>query len=198
MKKVFSSALMIGFLSISASMMSKDRDFSLSFEKNNAETVSFEVANAKNVSVIIYNDTYGELVSENLNSDKSITKSYSFKDVDSGVYYLLIESNQKIEKYKIKVGDDKRIVFDKKPVSEIMKPEFSVNENIVKLSLSGLKNKVKISVSDFSDNVYYSSTKSATDGKLEVTFDLNPQTADNYIISVQENGKVFNKVISLR
>jgi hypothetical protein len=198
MKKVFSSALMIGFLSISASMMSKDRDFSLSFGKNNAETVSFEVANAKNVSVIIYNDTYGELVSENLNSDKNITKSYSFKDVDSGVYYLLIESNQKIEKYKIKVGDDKRIVFDKKPVSEIMKPEFSVNENIVKLSLSGLKNKVKISVSDFSDNVYYSSTKSATDGKLEVTFDLNPQTADNYIISVQENGKVFNKVIRLR
>ncbi|KIC61521.1 hypothetical protein [Chryseobacterium taiwanense] len=198
MKKVFSSALMIGFLSISASMMSKDRDFSLSFGKNDAETVSFVVANAKNVSVTIYNDTYGELVSENLNSDKNVTKSYNFKDLDSGTYYLLLESNQKIEKYKIKVGSDKKISIDKKPVSEILKPEFSVNGNIVKLSLSGLKDKVKISVSDLSDNEYYHSTRSAINGQLEVTFDLNPQTADSYIISVDDNGKVFNKIISLK
>jgi hypothetical protein len=33
MKKVFRSALLIGFLSISASMMSKDRDFRFHLEK---------------------------------------------------------------------------------------------------------------------------------------------------------------------
>jgi len=198
MKKVFRSALMIGLLSISASMMSKDRDFSLSFGKTEAETVRFEVANAKNVSVIIYNDTYGELFSEDLDSDKNVRKSYNFKDLDSGIYYLLVESDWKIEKYKIKVSADKKVIIDKKPVAEIMKPEFQVNGNKVKLLLSGLKNTAKISVSDFSGTIYYHSTKSAIDGKLQVTFDLNPEASDNYIISVEESGKVFNKTISLK
>lgn len=198
MKKVFRSALLIGFLSISASMMSKDRDFSLSFGKTEAETVRFEVSNAKNVSVVIYNDTYGELFSEDLDSDKNVIKSYNFKDLDAGIYYLLLESDRKIEKYKIKVSADKKVIIDKKPVAEIIKPEFQVDGNKVKLVLSDLKNTAKISVSDLSGNVYYNSTKPAIDGKLEITFDLNPKTADNYIISVEENGKVFNKTISLK
>jgi hypothetical protein len=198
MKKVFRSALMIGFLSISASMMSKDKDFSLSFGKTEAETVKFEVSNAKNVSVIIYNDAFGELFSEDLNSDGNVTKSYNFKDLEAGVYYLLVESDWKIEKYKIKVSADNNVIIDKKPVAEITKPEFQVNGNKVKMLLSGLKNTAKISVSDFSGNVYYNKTKSATDGKLEVTFDLNPEAADNYIISVEESGKVFNRTISLK
>lgn len=198
MKKVFRSALLIGFLSISASMMSKDRDFSLSFGKTEAETVRFEVSNAKNVSVVIYNDTYGELFSEDLDSDKNVIKSYNFKDLDAGIYYLLLESDRKIEKYKIKVNADKKVIIDQKPVAEIIKPEFQVDGNKVRLVLSDLKNTARISVSDFSGNVYYNSTKPATEGKLEITFDLNPKTADNYIISVEENGKVFNKTISLK
>ncbi|WP_426278347.1 hypothetical protein ACN9MN_03235 [Chryseobacterium sp. S-02] len=198
MKKVFQSALMIGFLSISASMMSKDKDFSLSFGKTEAETVRFEVSNAKNVSVVIYNDTYGELFSEDLDSDKNVIKTYNFKDLDAGIYYLLLESDRKIEKYKIKVSADKKVIIDKKPVAEITKPEFQSDGNKVKLVLSDLKNTARISVSDFSGNVYYNSTKPAIDGKLEITFDLNPKTADSYIISVEESGKVFNKTINLK
>jgi len=198
MKKVFQSALMIGFLSISASMMSKDKDFSLSFGKTEAETVRFEVSNAKNVSVVIYNDTYGELFSEDLDSDKNVIKTYNFKDLDAGIYYLLLESDRKIEKYKIKVSADKKVIIDKKPIAEITKPEFKSDGNKVKLVLSDLKNTARISVSDFSGNVYYNSTKPAIDGKLEITFDLNPKTADSYIISVEESGKVFNKTINLK
>jgi len=198
MKKVLQSVLMIGFLSISVSAMSKEKDFSLSFGKNEAETVTFEVANAKNVSVTIYSDVDGELLSEDLNSDKNVAKSYNFKDLDSGIYYLIVESDLKIEKYKINVDADKKVLIEEKPVAEIVKPEFSVNGNKAKLHFSGLKNSVKITVSDFSDTVYYHSTKSATDGELDLTFDLNPNTADNYIITVEQGGKVFNKVINLR
>ncbi|MCU7616796.1 T9SS type A sorting domain-containing protein [Chryseobacterium sp. PBS4-4] len=198
MKKVFKSVLMIGFLSISMSAMSKEKDFSLSFGKNEAETVTFEVSNAKNVSVTIYSDVDGELLSEELNSDKNVAKSYNFKDLDSGIYYLIVESESKIEKYKINVNSDKKVLIEEKPLAEIIKPEFSVNGNKAKLHFSGLKNSVKITVSDFSNTVYYNSTKSATDGELDLTFDLNPNTADNYIITVEQGGKVFNKVINLR
>lgn len=189
---------MIGFLSLSVSAMSKDKDFSLSFGKTESESVTFEVSNAKNVSVTIFSENDGELLSEDLNSDKSVAKSYNFKDLDSGIYYLIVESETKIEKYKINVDTDKKVIIDKTPVAEIVKPEFSFDGNKAKLHFSGLKNSVKITVSDFSNTVYYNSNKSATNGELDITFDLNPNTADNYIISVEQAGKVFNKVINLR
>lgn len=198
MKKVFKSVLLIGFLSISATAMSKEKDFSLSFGKTEAETVNFEVSNAKNVSVVIYNDFYGELFSDTFEDYNSVSKSYNFKDLDSGVYYLVLESQQKIEKYKIKVDSDKKVEIEKEPVSEIFKPEFVVNGNKVKLVLSGVKTTAKISVTDFEDTIYYNATKSATNGEIELTFDFSKKTADQYIITVEENGKVFNKIISLR
>ena len=198
MKKVLQSVLMIGFLSLSVSAMSKDKDFSLSFGKAESESVTFEVSNAKNVSVTIFSENDGELLSEDLNSDKSVAKSYNFKDLESGIYYLIVESESKIEKYKINVDTDKKVIIDKTPVAEIVKPEFSLDGNKAKLHFSGLKNSVKITVSDFSNTVYYNSNKSATNGELDITFDLNPNTADNYIISVEQAGKVFNKVINLR
>jgi len=199
MKKALQSVLMIGFLSLSVSAMSKDKDFSLSFGKAEAETtVNFEVLNAQNVSVSIYSDQYGELLSENLNSDKNVAKSYSFKDLDSGIYYLIVESDQKIEKYKINVDVDKKVLIEKEPVSEILKPEFSVIGNMVKLRVSDVRDTAKISVTDFEDNVYYDTTKSAINGELELTFDLNKKTADKYIITVEVDGKVFNKIVSVR
>ncbi|MCX8532220.1 hypothetical protein [Chryseobacterium luquanense] len=198
MKKVFTSVLVIGFLSISMSAMSKDKDFSLSFGKTEAETVNFELLNAKDVSVAIYSDVYGELLSEELNSDKNIAKSYNFKNLDSGIYYLVIESPQKIEKYKIKVDSDKKVLIENEPVSEVFKPEFLVNGNRVKVHLSGVKNAAKISVTDFQDTLYYNATKKALNGEVELTFDLSKKTADQYIITVEENGKVFNKIVSVR
>jgi len=199
MKKALQSVLMIGFLSLSVSAMSKDKDFSLSFGKTEAETtVNFEVLNAQNVLVSIYSDQYGELLSENLNSDKNVAKSYSFKDLDSGIYYLIVESDQKIEKYKINVDVDKKVLIEKEPVSEILKPEFSVTGNMVKLRVSDLRDTAKILVNDFEDNVYYDTTKSAINGELEPTFDLNKKTADKYIITVEVDGKVFNKIVSVR
>jgi len=89
-------------------------------------------------------------------------------------------------------------MIEKTPVSEVIKPEFVVDGNKVKLLLSGLKGSAKISVSDFENTVYYNETKSSDNGNLSLSFDLSKKTADQYIISVEENGKVFNKVISLR
>ncbi len=198
MKKVFKSALMIGFLSISASMMSKDKDFSVSFGETKAETVSFELSNAANVSVSVYNEIYGELFSETLDNKSAVSKSYNFKDLDEGTYYLVVESKQKIEKYRINVDFDKTVSIDEKPVSEIAKPQFTVDGNKVKLQISGLTRTVNVSVLDFENTVYYKAEKSGNNGELELTFDLNPNTSDNYIISVEENGKVFNRIVNLK
>ena len=197
MNKILKSAFLVGFLSISASAMSKDKDFSLSFGTASEKTVNFEVLNAKNISLVVYNDTYGELFSEKLGTENHVAKSYDLKDLNSGTYYLVAESDQKIEKYKIKINRNNILEIEKTPFSEINKPEYTVSGNVTKLHLSGLKNSATISVSDFAGNSYYTATKNAENGALDMSFDLNPIASDRYTISVEESGNVFNKIVTL-
>ena len=53
-------------------------------------------------------------------------------------------------------------------------------------------------MADYAGTTYYSSTKEAENGELDMTFDLDPNTADHYIISIEENGNTFNRTIALR
>lgn len=197
MNKILKSAFLVGFLSISASAMSKDKDFSLSFGTASEKTVNFEVLNAKNISLVIYNDAYGELFSEKVETENHVAKSYDLKDLNTGTYYLVAESDQKIEKYKINISNTNTLEIEKTPFSEINKPEYIISGNVAKLHLSGVKNNATISISDFAGNSYYNATKNAENGELDMTFDLNPKNSDKYIISVEEMGNVFNKIVTL-
>ncbi len=197
MNTLLKSAFLAGFLLISASVMSKDRDFSLSFGATTAKTVNFEVLNAQNISLVIYNEAYGEVFSEKLGTEESVTKSYNLNDLAAGTYFLVAESEQKIEKFKIKINADNTLDIEKTPFAEINKPEYTMSGNMVKLHLSGLKDNANISVTDFSDNIYYNATKKAVNGEIDLTFDLSMKTADKYIITVEEGGNVFNKIITL-
>ncbi|MEY8759043.1 hypothetical protein [Chryseobacterium tongliaoense] len=198
MNKLLKYGFLAGFLLISASLMSKDKDFTLSFGNVTAKTLNFEVSNAQNISLLIYNDVDGELFSEKTGVEDHIAKSYDLANLSTGTYYLVAESDYKIEKYKISISRNNTMLVEKTPVTDISKPQYNVSGNVVKLHMSGLKNGIQVSVSDFSDNVYYTSNKKSVDGEFDLTFNLNPNTSENYIISVEQNGNTFNKVISLR
>lgn len=198
MNTFLKSTFLAGFLLISASLMSKDRDFSIALGTVSAKTINFEISNAKNVSLFVYNDIDGEIFSEKLDAESVISKSYDLKELSTGTYYLVAESEGKVEKYRISINKDNVMEVDKTPVSVINKPEYSVSGNFVKLHMSAVKNPVMISVTDFSDNNYYTATKQSENGDLNVTFDLDKNTSENYIIRVEENGNVFNKIISLK
>lgn len=197
MTTILKSTFLAGFLLISTSLMSKDRDFSLSFGSATAKTINFEVLNAQNISLVIYDETYGEVFSEKLGTENSVSKSYNLEDLASGTYFLVAESDQKIEKFKIKINSDNTLEIEKTPFAEINKPEYTISGNMVKLHLSGLKTDANITVTDLSETVYYSATKKAEDGEINLTFDLSLRTADKYIISVEEGGNLFNKIITL-
>lgn len=198
MNTLLKSSFLVGFLLISASLMSKDRDFSISLGNVNAKTLNFEISNAKNVSLFVYNDIEGELFSEKLDTENSVSKSYDLNEFASGTYYLVAESETKVEKYRINITKNNVMEVEKTPVSVITKPEYTITDNLVKLHLSNTKNPVNISVMDFSNNSYYNQTKQSANGELDLTFDLNRNTSENYIIRVEENGNVFNKIISLK
>ncbi|MDR6513450.1 hypothetical protein [Chryseobacterium camelliae] len=198
MNAVLKSGFLLAFSLMSAGLMSKDRDFSLSVKKAEAKTLHFEVSNAKNLSLFIYNDSEGELYAENLSDEGQVAKSYDLQALAPGTYYLVAESESKVEKYKFTISKANIIDMDKTPVSSITKPEFTVSGHMVKLHMDGPKYPVNVSVSDSSNNIHYSGSKVAEDGSVDLTFDLNPQIAESYTIRVEENGNVFNKIISFR
>ncbi|OCA76526.1 hypothetical protein BBH99_12465 [Chryseobacterium contaminans] len=187
-----------GALLVSVNAMSKDRDFSLSFGNVQDKTLNFELSNVKNVSVFVYNNAHDELFSENLTDGNHVMKTYSFQSFTPGTYYLVAESEVKIEKYKIKINADNVMEVEKTPVSAVHKPEYTISGHMAKLHMSDVKGPVSISVYDVSNTTYYTSNKKYAEGKVDITFDLDPKTADQYIIQVEENGNIFNRMISLK
>ncbi len=198
MSTLLKAVFFAGSLLFSANVMSKDRDFSLSFGDVQAKTLNVQLSNAKSVSVFVYNSAHDELFSENLTDGDRITKTYDFQSFAPGVYYLVAESEMKIEKYRIKIGEGNAMEVEKTPVSAVNKPQYTISGHMAKLHMSDVKGDVNISVSDLYNTTYYTSSRKADNGKVDVTFDLDPKTADQYIIRVEENGNVFNKMISLR
>ncbi|WBV57073.1 hypothetical protein PFY10_01290 [Chryseobacterium daecheongense] len=198
MSTLLKAVFFAGALLFSANVMSKDRDFSLSFGNVQAKTLNFELSNARSVSVFVYNSAHDELFSENLTDGSHVMKTYDFQSFEPGTYYLVAESEMKIEKYKIQISSDNVMEVEKKPVSSINKPEYTISGNMAKLHMSDVKGPVNISVYDLSNTTYYTSTREYADGNVDITFNLNPQTANQYIIQVEENGNIFNKIISLR
>lgn len=197
MNTFLKTGILLGFSLMSASLMSKDRDFSVSVGNITAKTVHFEVSNAKNMSIFIYNDTEGELYSENLGSEAHIAKSYDLQALSPGTYYLIAESESRIEKYKISIDKNNLVKMEKTPVSSVSKPEFTISGHTVKLHMAEATMPVQISVYDDSNTAYYTSSKKSAEGALDLTFDLNPETSGTYIIRVEQGGNIFNKVITL-
>lgn len=197
MKNLLKFSFLIGFLFISANLMANDKDFSISIDNINAKKLSFQMTNAKNVALYVYNDKQGELFAEKVRKQDEVSRTYDLKNFPAGTYYLVAESDSKIEKYKITI-DETNASIEKTPVSEIFKPEYTIEGNHVKLVMPKLTDGVTVSVEDFTNTVYYSQTLTPNNGELVVQFDLNPENADAYVISVEKGENTFNKIIYLK
>lgn len=197
MKKFIKLSLLIGVLLISGSAVARDIDFSLSFNTVTNKSINFNISNSKNVSLYFYDDSKDEIFSEVISKNNTAEKSYNLDKLENGNYYLVAESDNRIEKYKITVKENK-VNVDKAPISAITKPEYTVTKNVVKLQMSDVVGDVKVSVYDTANNTYYSKNNVAKDGMIDLTFDLNPQNPETYIINVEKDGDSFSRMISLK
>lgn len=197
MKNVFKIISIAGALLISSKAMSKEKDFSISFGNIASQTLSFEVNNAENISLFIYNDADGEIYSEKVGNLNHVTKTYNMGNFEDGTYFLIAESEHKLEKYKIQINR-KNMTLEKTPVKEIIKPEFVINGNKVKIKMDNLQGSVNVSVQDLSNNIYFNEARTPKDGNINISFQLNPKTSENYIIAVERNGDIFSRMISLK
>jgi len=197
MKSLIKLSFVVGLLLISISAAAREIDFSLSFNNVNSKSLNFNISNSKNVSLYFYDDTNSELFSEEIAKSTSKEKSYNLNNLANGNYYLVAESDSRIEKYKITVKDN-QVDVDKSPVSAITKPEYTINKNVVKLKMTDVVGDVKVSIFDTANNTYYSKNNIAKGGIIDLTFDLNPANPETYIINVEKDGDSFSRMISLK
>lgn len=197
MNQLMKLSLLVGLMFFSAGVMGRDKDFSVSIGEVKQKTIRFGVSNARNVSLYIYNGDKGEVFSDKIINLDSVEKSYNMSDMASGTYYLVAESDSKIEKYKITV-DEKQVLIDHSPISAITKPEYTINKNIVKLKMSDVTGNVKVSISDTANNTYYNNDHVVKNGLIDLTFDLNPANTETYIINVEKDGDNFSRMFSLK
>ena len=198
MKSLLNISLIVSAMLISMSVSAKDKFFSISLTEANSKTLRFEIFNAENVSLYFYNDRKDEIYSENIGNKENVEKTYDLSTLSEGDYFLVAESDFKIEKYKVTIDKNGNVSAAKTPVLAFNKPEYTVENNIVKLHMNSIENAINVTVSDLANNEYYNQSVKANNGEINLKFDLNANNSPAYIISVEKNGDVFNRLITLK
>lgn len=197
MKNLLKISLIAVVMLLSMSVSAKDKFFSINLTETNSKTLRFEVFNAENVSLYFYNDRKDEIYSENIGNRESVEKSYDLSTLSKGDYYLVAESDYKIEKYKVTIDKNGNVSALRTPVTTLNKPDYTIENNIVKLHMNNV-DKINVVITDVSNTEYYNQTVKAKNGEINVKFDLNVNTSPAYLISVERNGDVFNRLITLK
>ncbi|WP_374443327.1 hypothetical protein [Epilithonimonas sp.] len=198
MKSILKLSLIVIALFFTINISAKDRFFSISLAEVNAKTLKFEIFNAENVSLYFYNDRKDEIYSENIGNRANVEKSYDLSTLSEGEYFLVAESDFRIEKYKVTIDKDGNVKAGKTPVLAFNKPEYTIENNIVKLHMNNVEDSINVSISDLANNEYYNQTVKAKNGEINLKFDLNANNSPAYVISVAKDGDVFNRLINLK
>lgn len=198
MKNILKLSLIVGALFFTINISAKDRVFSISLVDVSSKVLKFEVMNAENVSLYFYNDRKDEIYSENLGNRAIVEKTYDLSTLSTGEYFLVAESEFKIEKYRVIIDKDGNVKAEKTPVLALNKPEYTIENNIVKLYMNNVENGVNVSISDLANNEYYNQTVNTKNGEINLKFDFNANNSAAYVISVAKDGAVFNRLITLK
>lgn len=146
MKSLLKISLIVSAMLISMSVSAKDKFFSISLTEANSKTLRFEIFNAENVSLYFYNDRKDEIYSENIGNKENVEKTYDLSTLSEGDYFLVAESDFKIEKYKVTIDKNGNVSAAKTPVLAFNKPEYTVENNIVKLHMNSIENAINVTV----------------------------------------------------
>lgn len=198
MKNILKLSLIVGALFFTINISAKDRVFLISLGEVNSKVLKFEVMNAENVSLYFYNDRKDEIYSENLGNRAIVEKTYDLSTLSTGEYFLVAESELKIEKYRVTIDKDGNVKAEKKPILALNKPEYTIENNIVKLYMNNVENGVNVSISDLANNEYYNQNVNTKNGEINLKFDFNANNSPAYVISVTKDGDVFNRLITLK
>ena len=157
----------------------------------------FTVNQIEKMDLSIY-DTEGKMIhSENVDSQKSINRTYDLKALPEGTYFLEAESDTKVSRYEISVlGETASLSGD--AVSEVFKPVFAYKNGLLWVNILNLDNSpVNIKIYDNEYNEIYDSAF-LTGQNVAKVFDINNFQNEEYTFVVTDNDKTFTKTFSKR
>lgn len=197
MKKISKYSLVLVVTLLTMNMFAGTVDFTLDVKKEQGKLVTFALNQTEIIDLSIY-DAEGKMIhSENVNSRKSVNRTYDLNALPEGTYFLQAESDSKISRFEISVvGETASLSSD--VVSEVYKPVFAYRKGLVWVNILNMdQSPVNIKIYDNQNNEVYDSAF-LTGQNVSKVFDINNFQNEEYTFVVTVNNKTFTKIFSKR
>jgi hypothetical protein len=197
MKKISKYSLVLVVTLLTMNMFAGTVDFTLDVKKEQGKLVTFALNQTEIIDLSIY-DAEGKMIhSENVNSRKSVNRTYDLNALPEGTYFLQAESDSKISRFEISVvGETASLSSD--VVSEVYKPVFAYRKGLVWVNILNMdQSPVNIKIYDNQNNEVYDSAF-LTGQNVAKVFDINNFQNEEYTFVVTVNNKTFTKTFSKR
>jgi hypothetical protein len=197
MKKISKYSLVLVVTLITMNMFAGTVDFTLDVKKEQGKLVTFALNQTEKIDLSIY-DAEGKMIhSENVNSPKSVNRTYDLNALPEGTYFLEAESDLKVSRYEISVVGETALLSSD-AVSEVYKPTFLNKNGLVWVNVLNLdKSPVSIKIYDNEFNEIYDSALLVGQNVTKV-FDINNFQNEEYTFVITDNNKSFTKTFSKR
>jgi len=197
MKKISKYSLVLVVTLITMNMFAGTVDFTLDVKKEQGKLVTFSLNQSEKIDLSIY-DAEGKMIhSENVNSPKSVNRTYDLNALPEGTYFLEAESNSKVSRYEISVVGEIALLSED-ATTEVYKPTFLNKNGLVWVNMLNLdKSPVTIKIYDNEYNEIYESA-TLLDQNVAKVFDINNFQNEEYTFVVTDNNKSFTKTFSKR
>jgi len=197
MKKISKYSLVLVVTLITMNMFAGTVDFTLDVKKEQGKLVTFSLNQSEKIDLSIY-DAEGKMIhSENVNSPKSVNRTYDLNALPEGIYFLEAESNSKVSRYEISVVGETALLSED-ATTEVYKPTFLNKNGLVWVNMLNLdKSPVTIKIYDNEYNEIYESA-TLLDQNVAKVFDINNFQNEEYTFVVTDNNKSFTKTFSKR
>jgi hypothetical protein len=132
---------------------------------------------------------------ENVNSDKAISRTYDLAALPNGTYFLEAETAAKIVRYAITVAGE-TAALSQTISSEVFKPVLINKNGEISLSILNLdKSPVNIKIYDIYENELYNTTVSE-EQVIHKFFDIKNFPKEKYTFVMSYDDKVFSKTVT--
>lgn len=195
MKKIVKLSLILVAVLTTMNINAAEGDISLFVRKGKGKKVSFAMNEVKNISLSIYDSKDKLIHTENVHSDKAISRTYDLAALPNGTYFLEAETSAKIVRYAITVVGE-TAALSQTISSEVFKPVLKNKNGEISLSILNLdKSPVNIKIYDIYENELYNTTVSE-EQVIHKFFDIKNFPKEKYTFVMSYDDKVFSKTVT--
>jgi hypothetical protein len=131
MKTILKLSLVVLVAMTTMNTYAIDGDFLLNVKKGTGKEISFSVNVIQQANVAIFDKSHNEIYSEIATGIEGILRTYNLEEFPDGVYFLVVETNQKKVTHEIVIA--KAVpTLSRKAIAEVFKGDLKMkNQNVV-------------------------------------------------------------------